>query len=201
MGAISMTISLIYRPLEAALVEFFSDSAAVLDIGCGPGQYREVLGDSYIGMDITTEAYKDEINRGTDIVGDARWIPLATDSLDAAFSVAVIYQVPDFAQAISEVLRVLKPGGRFLLFDYNWRTLRRLAKLEFEGTAENRKFRTQMGWKRELESQGFVDTKIWLEPEFEGRHYNKIERLIRLFRNELRTGGWACISGMKPAGK
>lgn len=193
-----MTSSLVHGPFRNALDEFCADHSSILDIGCGPGQYREVLGDRYIGMDLTTREYTGGVSRGTDIVGDARWIPLSTDSMDAAFSIAVIYQVPDFGRALSEVFRVLKPGGKFFLFDYNWRTLRRLAKLEFEGSLTSRKLHTQLGWKRDLESHGFIDTRIWLEQEFAGRRYSGIERWLRLFRNELRDGGWACVSGTKP---
>ena len=193
-----MTNSLVNEPFQAAMVDMLVGSATILDVGCGPGQYREVLGDRYIGMDLSSEQYKDGVARGTDIIGDARWIPLATNSLDAAFSVAVIYQIPDFSQAISEVFRVLKPGGKFLLFDYNWRTLRRLAKSEYEGSSKSRKLHTQLGWKRELESHGFVDSKLWLESELMGRRSRRLERFLRLLRNELRDGGWACVSGSKP---
>ena len=143
-----MTINLVHPRIRSALANMIVGSGMVLDIGCGPGQYKEVLGERYIGMDLTTERYKDEISRGTDIIGDAQWIPLATDTLDAAFSVETINQVPDIGQAISEVFRVLKSGGRFLLFDYNWRTLRRLAKTELGAIAADREYRIRCGVRR-----------------------------------------------------
>ena len=191
--------SLVNQVFRHALTNMFGVSGIVLDIGCGPGQYRESLGDGYIGLDLTSEPYKDGVSRGTDIVGDARWIPLAAGSLDAAFSVAAIHQVPGPGNAISEVFRALKPGGKFLLFDYNWRTLNRLRKKgDGRGISGNRVLHTQWGWKRELESSGFAETRLWLEPEFEGRRYGRLERWVRLLRNEVRDGGWACVSGTKP---
>lgn len=66
--------------------------------------------------------------------GDATRLPLATRSLDGAFLVAVLGEVPDRRQALIELRRVLRPGGTLAICetltdpDYVFeRTLRRLA--------------------------------------------------------------------------
>lgn len=48
---------------------------------------------------------------GVDLVADAHNIPLADDSVDAVFSLAVLEHVADPYQVVSEMMRVLKPGG------------------------------------------------------------------------------------------
>ena len=45
------------------------------------------------------------------LIGDATDLPLADGSVDAAYLVTVLGEVPDRVQALRELRRVLKPGG------------------------------------------------------------------------------------------
>jgi ubiquinone/menaquinone biosynthesis C-methylase UbiE len=47
--------------------------------------------------------------------GDARALPYSKDSFDAAFLVTVLGEVPDQAAALSELHRVIRPGGRLVV--------------------------------------------------------------------------------------
>jgi SAM-dependent methyltransferase len=47
-------------------------------------------------------------------VADAERIPYPDDSFDLVVGHAVLHHIPDVAAALREVLRVLKPGGRFV---------------------------------------------------------------------------------------
>jgi SAM-dependent methyltransferase len=49
--------------------------------------------------------------RNVDIVGDGHHIPVANATFDGVFSLAVLEHVPDAPRVVSEMLRVLKPGG------------------------------------------------------------------------------------------
>lgn len=52
--------------------------------------------------------------RATDgplLVSDAQALPFADDSFDVALAMHMLYHVPDRASAISELRRVLRPGG------------------------------------------------------------------------------------------
>ena len=48
-------------------------------------------------------------------VGDARFLPYPDGSFDAAYLISVLGEVPDAQVALSELCRVLKPGGRLVV--------------------------------------------------------------------------------------
>jgi ubiquinone/menaquinone biosynthesis C-methylase UbiE len=50
--------------------------------------------------------------------GDAERLPFADDSFDTVLSTYALCSVPDDAGAISEMRRVLRPGGRLILVDH-----------------------------------------------------------------------------------
>jgi SAM-dependent methyltransferase len=84
----------------------------VLDIGCADGKPREFLpsGAEYIGLDYfdtATRWYKTRPN----VFGDAQQLPVANDSVDHVMLLDVLEHVPDPGQCLSEIHRVLKPGG------------------------------------------------------------------------------------------
>jgi SAM-dependent methyltransferase len=97
----------------------------VLEIGAGPGYFtveagrtvgaagRIVCLDVQPGMIATLRGRLDA--RGVDntrlLVGDAISLPLADHCVDRAFLVAVIGEIPDRPEALSELRRVMKPGG------------------------------------------------------------------------------------------
>src|SRR5262249_24513575 len=66
------------------------------------------------------------------VQGDARQLPYPDASFDAAYMVAVLGEIPDQGQALRELARVLKPGGRLvvgeLFGDPHWVSPGRLGK-------------------------------------------------------------------------
>src|SRR5690606_4310576 len=52
-------------------------------------------------------------------VGDAEMLPFDDNSFDLVYSWGVIHHSPDTAAAAREILRVLKPGGRFRVMIYH----------------------------------------------------------------------------------
>jgi len=103
----------------------------VLDIGCGAGLDSLMaalqVGPSgqVISVDMTramlakTEAGATELGlRNVDTrLGYAETLPLEVESVDVVISNGVINLTPDKEQAMREVWRVLKPGGRFQIAD------------------------------------------------------------------------------------
>lgn len=107
----------------------------VLDIGCGPGFYvAEVLDavgptGSVVGIDASASMLAIARHRceGYDNVrfeeADATGLPLEVGTVDAALAVQVLEYVPDVPRALNEMHRVLRPGGRVVIWDVDWTTL------------------------------------------------------------------------------
>ncbi len=90
----------------------------VLDLGSGTGFFTDLLASSYsqvIGLDISHEMlHFAKANRNDKILwleGDAHKIPLQDNSIDFIYSNLVIQWFDPLDDAITEMLRVLKPGG------------------------------------------------------------------------------------------
>ena len=104
-------------------------------MGCGPGFYcaelAEQVGPSgaVVGLDGSSAMLALARRRcaGHDNVelreADATALPIGDSDFDAAVTVQVQEYVPDIAAALAELYRVLRPGGRVLVFDVDWETL------------------------------------------------------------------------------
>ncbi len=97
------------------------DTRRVLVDGCGVGMYvRQLaeLGYNPIGLDIDFERVQEGTRNGIEqlhaAAGEA--LPYPAESFDAVLSHEVIEHVSDDRQAAREMLRVLRPGGRVILF-------------------------------------------------------------------------------------
>jgi SAM-dependent methyltransferase len=94
--------------------------ASVLDIGCGEGQIsRLVQARRVVGIDPTWAQLHVASQRGGGPAyarAGAAALPIATGAFDAAVACLVFEHIRDVDDAIAEVARVLKPGGRFVFF-------------------------------------------------------------------------------------
>lgn len=102
------------------------DSGIVVDVGCGEGQISRLAVDaglSVLGVDPAfaqvAEAERRShpwgINKGDVYVqGSALDLPVRDGSADMAIACLVFEHIPDVDAALTEVARVLRPGGRFL---------------------------------------------------------------------------------------
>ena len=84
-----------------------------LDLGCGKGPYTHLLPEGP-GLDISREALK-EYRRGWKIQGDAESLPVRDEAFDTVFCSELLEHVEDDVKVVSEVFRVLRPGGVFVL--------------------------------------------------------------------------------------
>ena len=98
----------------------------VLEIGCGPGQYRYAVNGDYIGTDITGKPYNDELPRTPDAVAGAASLPFRGAAFDLVFFSNLFHYFGAPLEILGEAMRVLKPGGWLLIFDYSKPTLERL---------------------------------------------------------------------------
>ncbi len=122
------------------------DEARVLEVGCGPAwlwranQERIPSGWSVVATDLS----EGMLRPGREALGDGRIrfaltdaqaLPFAEGSFDAVLANHMLYHVPDLEAALSEFVRVLRPGGRLFaatngrahfkevrdVFDIHWR--------------------------------------------------------------------------------
>jgi SAM-dependent methyltransferase len=95
----------------------------VLENGCGVGMYVEKLtglGSHVIGLEYDFErTVEARINSDRIINAAGEFIPLPASTFDLILSHEVIEHVQDDRAAICEMIRVLKPGGRAVIFSPN----------------------------------------------------------------------------------
>ncbi len=105
------------------------NNAAVLDIGCGGGRTVQKLAalapqGKVIGLDYSlTSVEVSRITNAAEIAtgrveiqqGSVAALPFADGSFDMVTAVETHYYWPELPANVREVLRVLKPGGRFVL--------------------------------------------------------------------------------------
>ncbi len=118
--------------LEVELVERYGTGRDVLEVGCGTGLilHRTArFAKSAIGIDLSAGMLMKAQQRGLRVAqASATALPIATASVDVAYSFKVLAHIPDIAGALREMARVVRPGGWVLAEFYNARSLRRLIK-------------------------------------------------------------------------
>ncbi|HQR30361.1 MAG TPA: class I SAM-dependent methyltransferase [Anaeromyxobacteraceae bacterium] len=104
----------ILRAVRASLGRF---RGTLLDVGCGQMPYRElILAENpavtrYLGLDLASSDVHD--TRVADLHWDGRRIPLENGSVQSAMATEVLEHAFDPLTLLSEIHRVLEPGGAF----------------------------------------------------------------------------------------
>jgi ubiquinone/menaquinone biosynthesis C-methylase UbiE len=99
----------------------------VLDAGCGTGRalppLRAAVGPSgvVVGADLTPAMLAAAVRAGRHrdgqlLLADVSALPLRTESLDAVFGAGLIAHLPNPAENLRELARVVRPGGTLALF-------------------------------------------------------------------------------------
>ena len=103
---------------------------AVLDVGCGTAALLPRLSawsarfDSYTGLDLAPEmlrmarAKSGDAPRIAFVAGSADALPFRAAVFDTAVSASAMHYWDDPVHALAEMRRVLRPGGRLLLLDW-----------------------------------------------------------------------------------
>ncbi|MFZ4263302.1 class I SAM-dependent methyltransferase [Sphingobacterium sp. HJSM2_6] len=131
--ATSIDASLNMEWICTAISKVQPDVSAVLDIGCGAGNYDVKLLEKLNPIDFTlldlsmpmlirAKQRIDQINLGktTCLQGDFRTIPLADNHFDVIIATAVLHHLrddQDWELAFEKLHRCLKPGGSIWIFD------------------------------------------------------------------------------------
>ncbi|HEX3258580.1 MAG TPA: class I SAM-dependent methyltransferase [Pseudonocardia sp.] len=135
-----------------------------LELGCGTGFFllnlmqagltaRGSVTDLSPGM--VAAALRNAENLGLDVdgrVADAEQIPYDDATFDVVVGHAVLHHIPDLDRAFREVLRVLKPGGRFVFAGEPTRLGDRYARLlgglTWKATTAVTRLPALRGWRR-----------------------------------------------------
>ena len=109
-----------------ALLPLLSPDAVVGDLGCGTGQVAAALS-PWVKRVVAVDESADMLRAARDRLGalknvgvkegNLERLPVRDAELDIAMLSLVLHHVPDPGQALAEVGRVVKPGGRVLVVD------------------------------------------------------------------------------------
>lgn len=107
----------IERESYLALIRTLIAARSVLEIGCSSGSLAaelSPLSGSYVGIDISSiaidQARKRQLPRTEFLKTDGHSIPFQSDEFDCVIVDALLHHM-DLESALSEIKRVLKPGG------------------------------------------------------------------------------------------
>ena len=124
---------LVFEPVQEAVLDLaaaeVSKPNAILDVGCGTGRLLRAAEqrfpnaalegvDAAAGMIRHAQSVLPARSRIRFQVASAESLPFVNGQFDLVFSTMTFHHWDDQRGAISEVARVLKPGGRWLLADF-----------------------------------------------------------------------------------
>lgn len=142
------------------------------DFGCGQSLFINIFRDlkyDAIFLDISQNALK-TINYGMKIRASLTDIPLEDDLMDVIFCIGVVHHIPEMEKAISELVRVLKKGGRLYLGVYADKSLQATLRKIYDST-------NNLFFKKIV----YITTGllIWLKNRKNGLYFRSIEHYKR----------------------
>lgn len=146
----------------------------VVDAGCGPGLWIPLLAQAIgrrghiIGVDLSTEAlvtaqrrhagmpYQQQVNYRC---APLEQLPVDRQSLDVVFSANVSQYLPDPVGTFAAMGRYLAPGGRLIVKDIDFGTMR---FSNIDTGLQARVFQARERWERERVSAGYSFEDSWV---------------------------------------
>jgi ubiquinone/menaquinone biosynthesis C-methylase UbiE len=125
---------LLFAPSHRALIRRIREAAGdrpikMLDVGCGTGLFASKLRDclpqvEVCGVDLVSDMLlkgkpRWRLHRGhvLPVRGDSERLPFASESFDIVTCANSFHHYPRQDRAVSEMRRVLRPGGRLMIID------------------------------------------------------------------------------------
>jgi SAM-dependent methyltransferase len=157
---------------RALLLRELRPGDRVLDLGCGAGRFVAAArhaGADVIGVELAAAALAraERVAPGADLrlVEPGGELPLGHGEVDLVWCSEVLEHVPDTVALLTEVRRVLRPGGRLVATvpDHGLvrRTLVALARHEahYDPLGQHLRFYTRRSLARALEATGFAEVR------------------------------------------
>lgn len=115
----------IHKATLSLAAEFVVLPESILDVGCGTGKLLRQAGEAWkearlFGVDPAegmVEEARNRVPNATFYTGKAESLPLPDRSIDFAFSTMSFHHWQDQSKGLGEIVRVLRPGGCFILVD------------------------------------------------------------------------------------
>jgi ubiquinone/menaquinone biosynthesis C-methylase UbiE len=146
----------------AELVRRVGEGRDVLEVGCGTGlvlQRVAAFARTAKGVDLSPGMLEHARRRGLDVVeGSATDLPFPDASFDVVYSFKVLAHIPDLDRCLSEMMRVVRPGGHLVFDSYNRASLRYLIKRWWGPRPTSSEF-----------DEAAIDTRFTSEAEIEAR--------------------------------
>lgn len=122
----------------------------ILEVGCGPGELAERLARevpaNVVAVDLSPRMVELARDRGVDArLGDVQALPFAAGVFDCAVAAWMLYHVPDVVRGVTELARVLRPGGRLVAVTNSERHLVEIRALAGLGAPERLSFSRENG--------------------------------------------------------
>ena len=121
------------------ILEYFGELTGkrVLDVGCGKGRFARVLAERHPlariwGLDISEAMLKFAPPGIRVCAGSMTELPFPDGAFDASYATESLEHAVEIPAAVSEMCRVLKPGGRLVIIDKNAEQWGRLQTPEWE---------------------------------------------------------------------
>lgn len=147
-------------------------AADIVELGCGGGRNAGELLKKYpnaklsaldyseLSVEKTKETNKDKIAAGrcTVLQGNVAALPFGKDSFDLATAFETVYFWPGLEKCFTEVSRVLRPGGAFMICNESDGTDE--TSLKFEKIIDGMKCYTAEQLATALKSAGFSEIKV-----------------------------------------
>lgn len=109
----------------------------VLDLGCGKGRFGRVFAERYpkasiVGFDLAEAMLRHVPASVAPCAGSMIALPFRDAAFDCAYATESLEHAVDIEAAVSEMCRVVKPGGRIVVIDKNAEHWGRLKTPEWE---------------------------------------------------------------------
>ena len=141
-----------------------------LDVGCGKGRFARIFQERYPGaemwgLDISEEMLKHVPTGIRTRAGSMTKLPFEDGWFDAAYATESLEHAVEIDVAVSEICRVVKPGGRIAIIDKNAEHFGKLKTPEWERWFDRKELERLLGRScREVRSQ-FISYWEDVEPD------------------------------------
>lgn len=171
-----------------------------LDVSCGRGELvseAQRHGINAFGLDLSEAALHlghRQLGARQLITGNAQTLPYAEDAFDVVSNIGSLEHYVDMPQAVREMRRVLKPGGRavvllpntFSLFPNIWIALRQ-GRTSIDPYQPIQRYAARREWQELLEKNGLYVRKTIKYDRVPPRSWAEVRTLLRHPKELLRT--------------